>query len=153
VEANLWGFLFYGTELDLEPSPAAESLRGINPGAFVGFLLLFVRHAHKVLSASFYRGPLSATIKVGGVRGVPWLYFEYGTAMRGPSSELDDGFSFSVPTTTDELETRPSALVGGMLKQVLFGTNMSNWATQPDQIEALLKLGREYNHWAQPQSK
>jgi hypothetical protein len=150
VEATIWGMLFYATLLAIERNLQQTSFTGIHLYGLVGYLLVFIEHAGKMLSGWPYEGPLSIDVEVGGILGVPWLYVESGGLCQGPVSELDDVFSFSLPTTTDALRKQPDALVISMLQNILFGMNWAHYASDSSNLEALVRNGYRYNLWANP---
>jgi Schlafen, AlbA_2 len=156
IEANVWGMLFYGVELDIEIGPkqtgglVVTSTTGIHLYRLVGYLLVFVQHATQLMSGLGYAGPLSIEIALSGIRDVPWLYSENNSLMTGPISELDDGFSFDLQTTSDELRDRRDGLVMNMLQYILFGMNWSEYASDPKLLEDLMTAGYGYNFWGQP---
>jgi hypothetical protein len=98
-----------------------------------------------------YEGPLSIEITLSGILGVQWFYSLDRVGMYpGPVSELDDEFSFSLPTTTEMLKDRRDALVRSMLQSILFGMNWADYASDLGHLEELLRSGYEYNFWGNP---
>ena len=86
-EANIWGMLFYGTQIDGDHNGA----RGIHLYEFVGSVLAYVRHATKLFQALGYAGPILIEMTVASIRGMPWLYSHQGAWLESHSgSELDD---------------------------------------------------------------
>jgi hypothetical protein len=161
VETSIWGMLFYVTELAIEIGPLQTlrpdptildpTIKGIHLYRLVGYLLVFCEHAKQTLSRVGYLGPLSIDLTLGGILGVPWLYSEGGVGIyTGPVSELDDEFSFSLSTTTEELRERRDAIVMRMLEYILFGMNWADYASNPSVIEKLVRSGYEYNFWGKP---
>jgi hypothetical protein len=150
IEATIWGTLFYGTALLVERAVGRQSLSGIHLYSFVGHLLAFAEHANKMLSGWSYRGPLSIEVALSGILGVPWLYKGGGIPSQGPVSELDDAFSFSLSTTTEELRERSDGIVMSLLQYILFGMNWAQPASDPATLEALLRAGYKYNFWDEP---
>jgi hypothetical protein len=69
---------------------------------------------------------------------------------KGPVSELDDAFSFCLPTTSDEIRDRRDGLVMNMLQYILFGMNWSDYAGDPKLLEELLRSGYAYAFWGNP---
>lgn len=153
VEANIWGMLFYGTELDIEINLKSTSMSGIHLYGLVGYLLVFAEHANQMTSHFGRESPLSFDVTLSGVLGVPWLYSQdIGGIHEGPKSPLDDEFSFSLPTTTEELRKRPDALVMSMLQYILFAMNWSDFVNKPGRLESLLRSGYKYNSWGEPKA-
>jgi len=156
IEANIWGLVYYGTELEIEIGAKQtmglqqDSITGIHLYRFIGYLLVFAEHAKQVIARCGYQGPLTVNVAINGILGIPWLYSDDGFGIfRGPSSELDDGFSFAVPATTDTLKQQRDALVGDVLQQILFGMNLADRAGASS-LEKLLRSGYEYNSWGKP---
>ena len=157
VEANIWGMLFYGTELDIEIAPQgtrafqSNPISGIHLYRLVGHLLVFIEHATKMISRFSYEGTLSIDMTLSGILGVPLLYTRGDNVMyKGPISELDDDFSFSLPTTSEALRKQSDGLVMSMLQYILFGMNWPEYASSADSREALMRSGYEYNFWPEP---
>ena len=154
VEATIWGMLFYVTELAIEIGPLqtlrpdTPIIKGIHLHRLVGYLLVYCEHARHILSRVGYAGPLSIDVTLSGILGVPWLYSEDGVGIyTGPVSELDDAFSFSLSTTTEELRERRDAIVIRMLEYILFGMNWAAYASDRRVIENLVRSGYKYNSW------
>jgi hypothetical protein len=99
VEANVWGMLFYGTNLDTEINLRQTSISGIHLHRLVGHLLVFAEHAKQMMSSFGSERPLSIDVTLSGILGIPWLYTQgdMGGIYEGPKSPLDDEFSFSLP--------------------------------------------------------
>ncbi len=156
IEANIWGLIYYGTELEIEIGPKQtgglhqNSTRGIHLYRFLGYVLVCAEHAKQMIKRWAYQGPLTVDIAINGILGIPWLYSDDGFGIfRRPASELDDGFSFSLPATTDRLMQRRDALVADVLQQSMFGMNWANMAGASS-LERLLRNGYEYNFWGKP---
>ena len=117
---------------------------------FLGYVLICAEHAKQMITRWGYQGPLTVNVAINGILGIPWLYSDdaFGIFLR-PASELDDGFSFSLPATTDLLMERRDALVADMLQQILFGMNWADRAGASG-LEKLLRSGYEYNFWGKP---
>ena len=153
IDANIWGLLFYGAELEIEFGPnqirlVKEAIRGVHLYRFIGLLLVFTEHARQVISRLGYEGPLTVDVTLSGILGVQWLYSQDGMGMyQGPISELDDGFSFSLPTGTDVLQQRRDSIVRSMLQSILFGMNWADYASDAGNLEKLLRDGYGYNFW------
>ncbi len=98
-----------------------------------------------------YEGPVSVEASLSGILGVRWLHSPDGMGIyRGPASELDDAFSFSVPTTTEFLRERRDALVRDLLESILFGINGADYAIGTGHLEQLLRSGYTYNFCGNP---
>jgi hypothetical protein len=157
VEANIWGMLFYGSELDIEIGPKQTAglhqtpTTGIHLYRLVGYLLVFLAHAKQMITGFGYDGPLTIDIALSGIIDIPWLYSEDNMGIfKGPVSELDDAFSFCIPTTSDGLREHRDTLAMKMLQYILFGMNWSDYASKPELLEKLLRSGYRYNFWGEP---
>jgi len=86
VEANIWGMLFYGTDLDTEINLKSTSISSIHLYRLVGHLLVFTEHANQMTSRFGRESPLSFDVTLSGILGVPWLYFarRHGRHIRRP---------------------------------------------------------------------
>ena len=143
-EANIWGMLFYGTKI-AEVHNQGESL-SIHLYGFVGHVLLFIRHADKMLRALGYSGPLVIEVSLTSIQRVPWLYGA-GPAFTHPGSPLDNDISFSITTDTGALAQRPGEIAIDVLRCILFSVNWSELTE--GELEHLLADGRRYNGWSQ----
>jgi len=152
VEANVWGMLFYGTDLDTEINLKSTSISGIHLYRLVGHLLVFTEHANQMTSRFGGESPLSFDVTLSDILGIPWFYSQgdMGGIYEGPKSPLDDEFSFSLPTTSEELRKRPDALVMSMLQHILFAMNWSDYVNKPAGLESLLRTGYKCNSWGEP---
>jgi hypothetical protein len=150
VEANVWGMLFYGTDLPTKIILEQNTINGIHLHRFAGHLLVFAEHAKRMISCLGCVGPLSFDVTLSGIRGIPWLYADMGGICDGPKSPLDDEFSFSLPATSEELREQRDKLVLAMLQFVLFATNWSDFANRPASLESLLRSGYKFSMWKEP---
>jgi hypothetical protein len=153
IEANIWGLIYYGTQLEIEIGPKQtdgqhqNSTSGIHLYRFLGYILVCAEHAKRMIKHLAYEGPLTVNVAIDGILGIPWLYSDNGFGIfRRPASELDDGFSLSLPATTDRLIHQRDALVADVLQQSLFGMNWADMAGASS-LEKLLRSGYEYNFW------
>jgi hypothetical protein len=90
-------------------------------------------------------------VTLSGILGIPWLSSNDGVSIHdGPVSELDDAFSFSLSTTSQELRERPDMCVMTMLQFILFGMNWSEYASDSEMLKTLLRSGYGYNYWPEP---
>ena len=149
--------LFYGTELEIELGPKQtgglqqESIAGIHLYRLVGYLLVFAEHAKRMISLFGYEGPLSIEVTLSRILGIPWLYSQDGMGIyRGPASELDDGFSFSVPSSTDSLGKGRDGVARSLLQSILFGMNWADYAGDTAHLEKLVRSGYNYNFRGNP---
>jgi hypothetical protein len=149
-EANIWGLLFYGTLLDQNES----GVPGIHSYEFVGFILLFIRHANSMLKALGYSGPLLLDTTLAAIRDVPWLHGMGHGMGRGlsarPGSEFDDQFAFSISTTTEEFAEKPDRIAMEVVRSVFFSVNRSEMVDSTEKLEELLRMGYEFNYWGRP---
>jgi hypothetical protein len=150
-ESNVWGMLFYATKIDDNESGTL----GIHLGRFVGYVVLFVIHAGKMLKSAGYNGPLHVRIDLRSIRGVPWLYALARGAFgihKATGSELDDDFGFSLATTSELLFEKPDGIVMEVLRHVLFSAGLADLTETPSKLESLVRLGYEYNSWGRPEN-
>ncbi|MFY9731322.1 MAG: ATP-binding protein [Candidatus Acidiferrales bacterium] len=95
-EADIWGLIFYGTRIDenreylLTGAPDATNRTAIHLRQFVGYVLVFVASAAKMLQALDYSGPMHIEVRLQSIRGVGWLRFLDGetTERPGPNSMM-----------------------------------------------------------------
>jgi hypothetical protein len=145
-EADIWGLLFYGTNLE----GAARGLVGIHLRHLAGCVLLFLRHSSEMLKAMGYSGPILIELTLASILGVPWLYDEQGFADFKAGSELDDAADFAIETTTDVLEEKADKLAMDVLQYIGFSANWPALVDSPERLEALVRDGYQYNHWPPP---
>jgi len=147
-EANIWGMVFYGTQIDGEHTTGT---RGIHLYEFVGSVLIFVRQAAGLLQLLGYSGPVLIEATLASIRGVPWLYTQQGMWLESKAgSELDDDVSFSITTTTEELRERPNGIAMDLLRYVFFSVNWPEMVETPI-LEHVVRDGFTFNSWKQPE--
>ncbi|MDD5544701.1 MAG: ATP-binding protein [Acidobacteriia bacterium] len=146
LEANIWGMIFYATEIERE----TEQYSGIHLNHFLGQLLVFLKHANLMLRGFGYVGPLLLEMKQRKICGVPWIVFDGNKPIVGRASELDDQVSFSISTTSEAMDKRRDGLVMDILRYVFFATDWSEVADSPQELEKLVRTGYQYNSWNCP---
>jgi hypothetical protein len=146
LEANIWGLLFYATEIENEN----EHFKGIHLYHFVGQLLVFLEHARLVYSELKYLGNLSVQMTLNGIRNVPWIYAEHNRPVDGPFSVLDDTVTFSLNTTTDIFFPSVNPIAKEILEFVLFATNWPDVAIDQNMINDFIIKGYSFNMWKPP---
>ena len=149
-EVNTWGLLFYGTRI-VDNHGGTE---GVHLYEFVGLVLLFLRHADRMLRALSYSGPLLLNVALGWILQAPWLRSAEGgqwvSSVEG--SKLDDKVAFSLPTTAEELRSRPDGLGMEILRYVLLAVNAPDLVDAPEKLRNLIRQGYHFNSWPQPDS-
>lgn len=145
-EANVWGMLFYGTNLEGN----ARGLVGIHLHHLAGCVLLFLRHSSKMLKVMGYTGSLLIELSLASMLGVPWLYDDRGFAEFKPGSELDDAAAFAVQTTTDVLEENADKVAAEALQYIAFSANWPDLVDSPEKLVRLVRAGYRYNNWDVP---
>jgi hypothetical protein len=142
LEANVWGMLFYATEIQ-------EEIRGrqaIHPFQFVGYVLLFVKHAARMLPKIGYSGALVVDMTLQSIGGVPWT----SSGGSGPSSQLDDEASFGIETTSDVLAENPDRIAMDLLRYSFFATNWPDAVHTQQRLQNLVLEGYRFNFWPLP---
>lgn len=119
MEANVWGMLFFATELEEH----RNEFKGMHFYQCLGNLLVFLRYASISFPKLGYSGPVHIEMRMNGMRGVRWIYSTSGFPEGGPSSELDDEIQFPLQTETDELIKTPDRLAINILRYVFYATN------------------------------
>jgi hypothetical protein len=142
-EVNVWGMLFYVTRIDADH----HGTEGIYVRQFVGYLLLFIEHAGRMLQRLGYSGPLQIDVALSSLRSTRWLDIQPGGSWFVPKSgsELDDQLIFSVSTTSEELSSKPEAVLMEVLKNVFFAVNWSDLVKTTEKLEKLIREGRSFN--------
>ena len=147
-EASVWGALFYAVELDTDHGPTKARMEGIHTYQVVGYILLFVRHAAKILRAIGYSGPLLIEVALGSILGVPWLRAAYGVLMQSDvRSVLDDDVGFSIRTTAEELLRRSDGIAVEIVRRVFLSVNWPGMVDSAQECERLIRSGYEFNSW------
>jgi hypothetical protein len=145
-ESNVWGMLFYCTQIDGNHNGNS----GIHLYQLVGRVLLFVRHAGKMLTAMGYSGPILIETTLRYMLNVVWLYDLHGQVHSRQGSELDDDIAFSINTTSEELREKSDAIAMDILRYVFFSVNSSDLIDKPLDFEMLIRKGYMYNIWSDP---
>jgi hypothetical protein len=155
-EADIWGLIFYGTRIDenhqflLTGTPDVTSTTAIHLRQFVGYVLVFVANAAKILQALDYSGPIHIEVRLKSIRGVGWLRFVDGVASERPGSELDDEVAFTIPVSSSELNSRPDGIAMDVLRYALFSVNSSDLVDTPQALEQVIRDGYSFNFWSTP---
>jgi hypothetical protein len=142
-EGNIWGLAYYTAPIGERRS----EYTGIHTNEFIGHLLVFLHHACVLVQRVRYTGPLHVELLMDGARNVPWIAFPHGFAETGPNSEFDNTVTFTVDTTTDELQNECDRLASDLLQYVFFAINWPGVADNAEKLAALVGVGYEYNYW------
>ena len=147
-EVNVWGLLFYGVRVDENDSGE----HGIHLFRFIGYILLFVRHAGRLLRRMGYSGPLHIESSLGPIWGIKWLLPDVSGAWLNPlpGSELDNAVAFSLSRTSEELAERPDNVAMEILKVILYAVNLYGLTDSRQEVERLLRAGYHFNFWGDP---
>lgn len=143
LEANVWGLLFYGTQIEDD----TQAKGGIHLYHLVGCVLLFLRHAAGMLRVLGCVGPLLVEAQLKSVLGLPWLFAPSGFVQSKKGSELDDDVSLSIETTSEALQENSDRIAGDLLQQIGFSLNWPEIADTPERLQVLVKSGYRYNAW------
>lgn len=148
LEANVWGLLFYATEIEHH----REAYSGIHLNDFLGNLLAFIKHSSLLLQELSYVGPLHIEMRLQSMCGVPWVYSYQGAVPTpGPVSELDNEVTFSIATTSEALAQKPDRISMDILRYVFFAMNWLGEADTDEKLKNLVKAGYGYNLWRVPE--
>jgi hypothetical protein len=143
-EANTWGMLYYLVRIDEDHNGTP----GIHIRQFVGYLLLFVRHAGQMLGDLGYFGSVRLSIELRSLLRVQWLDVSRGNWFNArPGSELDDDLPFSIATTSETLISKPDLIVRELLRFIFFSVNWSELVDSQDKLEKLIREGHEFNRY------
>jgi Schlafen, AlbA_2 len=146
LEATVWGSMFYGVEIDTAHTHAG--IDGIHPCEVVGYLLLFIDHAGKILNAAGYSGPLSIQFAMSAIVGVPWLQIQYGGfVLAGAKSELDNEIIFTFATTIEEILAHRDDVVWQVVERLFCSVNWPNAVGTDENRKNLMSLAYRYNSW------
>lgn len=147
-EVNIWGLLFYGVRVDEHD----DGEPGIHLFRFIGYILLFVRHAGRLLRRMGYSGPLHIESSLGPIGGTKWLQPDVSGAWLNslPGSELDNAVAFSISRTSEQLAESPDSVSIEILKVILFAVNLAGLADSQHKLEGLLRAGYHFNFWGNP---
>src|SRR5258708_16871492 len=97
-EANIWGMVFYVTELD--EKEYTRHLSGIHAYSFVGHLLLFLRHAIDLFKLTGLAGPILVDASFRAIRDPKLVY----------AGSIAEGFPSIGPTKQASGRAEPSTL-------------------------------------------
>jgi hypothetical protein len=152
VEANVWGLLFYGVQIeDDHYAGGQQNIRGIHLNQFIGSILVFIYHAQEMIQGLGYSGPLLVETALTSLRNVQWLFSPGGNPWieTKAGSVLDDDVTFSIDTSSDELRERPDGVVMNILRYIFFSVDWPG-LTEPLKLEQMVRNGYTYNSWGQP---
>jgi hypothetical protein len=144
LDASIWGQLFYGTH-DLLASEVKE--QGVYTLRFVGYVLLFIRHAAKMLDSLHYSGPVAIEIVLSWILGLRWLHRFEGYLDGEEGSRLDNEVTIEAATTTDEVLRNPDGVAAQLLRQVLFSVNCPALVDTQEKVDMLVRKGYSFNDW------
>lgn len=145
-EANLWGMLFYCAQIEQERNEGW----GIHRNQFVARILLFTKHAAKLLLAMGYSGPVLIETAMTSILGVRWFYDGGGWLEPKQGAELDDGFTFSIDTTVESLNEGLEDVAMEILRRVFFAVDWADLISKPEKLKDLVVTGYRYNGWTSP---
>jgi Arc/MetJ family transcription regulator len=150
LEANIWGLLFYASEMDEQ---VAAGQTGIHVNRFLGQVMVFLKHAQDMLPRLGYVGPLVVEIKLEGICGAQWIFYKWeDNPAKGPVSDLDDEVSFSLAITTDDLALKIDGVARDLLRLIFFAMNWSNMAESDQALMETIKAGYKFNMWTIPEA-
>jgi hypothetical protein len=92
-----------------------------------------------------YSGPIHIETTLSSLLRTKWLDPRQGWFSERPGSELDDAVKYSTTTTSEELFDSPDAIVGEILRYILFSVNWSTLVDTQERLEDLVRQGREFN--------
>ena len=147
-EANVWGMLYYGTEIEGDHNGTS----GIHLYQFVGYVLVFIHHACKMLQALGYSGPILIETALASILRVQWLYSQRWVAGVSaiPGSELDNDVRFSITMTSEALLEKPDRVAMDVLRYIFLSVNWPDLVDTPQKLEDLVRSGYTYNSWREP---
>jgi hypothetical protein len=137
--------LFYCAQIEQERNEGW----GIHRNQFVARILLFTKHAAKLLVAMGYSGPVLIEIAMTSILGVPWFYDAGGWLEPKQGAELDDGFTFSIDTTVESLNDGLDDVAMEILRRVFFAVDWADLISKPEKLKDLVLTGYRYNGWTQ----
>lgn len=145
LEANVWGMLFYATEIEQHH----EYFNGMHVYSYLGHSLVFLRHAAEVLNELGHDGTLIITLRLDSIRGAQWVYagMTPSSVAYGPSSVLDNDAEFSFETSVSDLLDKLDEVVRTLARFTFFSTNWVDAVTDKQMFENLLKTAYRYNGW------
>ena len=145
-EFNVWGMLFYGSNLESVERDGS----GIHLGHLAGCVLLYIMHSANVLRKLAYSGPILIEVGLASMLGVPWLYPQGGWLDTRQGSVLDEDATFSIGVSTEDMLARPDGLAMEALSQIAFSANFPEIVDTSQNLEQLIRYGYEYNFWNAP---
>jgi len=148
LEANVWGMLYYASEIE----HVYENVAGIHLSSLLGHILVFLEHARQLYSTLGYDGTIEVRLILERIRGKPFLYFPMNIPESGPSSRLDDSFGFDLLVSSGRLKSQRDDVATDILRTLLFAMNWPDAATNPVSIRQFLAYGYKFNFWHAPRS-
>jgi hypothetical protein len=153
LETNVWGMVFYAARLDEtdHPSNSKNALTGIHLYEFVGYLLMFLKHAADLFRRTGLIGPILVDASLRSIRDRRWVFahqFVPGMTPIGttrPPSGIDDEFALSVPTTVEHLSANLNSVAMEILRSVFFSLDWSGLVDTQEKLETLIQQGHYFN--------
>lgn len=152
LECNIWGLMFYASEIQEDFRIVEEDVNGIHIYSFLGHICVFLRHAKALMDAYDLMVPMDIELKFDGIRGVNWIYCQGPATIKGPSSELDDSVLIKFYVSAADIRDRTDGLVMDLLDNVLFSMNWSQLVGDRDKLRELLVEAYRYNSWPKPEA-
>jgi len=142
AEANIWGMLFYATQIDGNHGGTL----GIHPYQVAGYVLVFIRHATELLQELGYSGLIVITGILTSVLKAQWLDPRGGMGFHlKMGSELDDEVEFSLVITAEALRETPDRIAADLLRYIFFSVNWPDVVDRTERLEALVTWGHKFN--------
>jgi len=150
LEANVWGMVFYAMQINEIDYPHNQT--GINAYAFVGHLLVFLRHANDLFRLIGLVGPILIETSFQSIRDRKWLYLRRVMQGMAPidatkvSSGLDDEFTLSVPTTVENLRENLDGVAKEILQSIFFSLDWGDIVDSQTKLDSLIQHGHGFNN-------
>ena len=152
LETNVWGQMYYATELERALPTGSGGEKGMNLASLVGCLLVYLEHARMMYSQVGFDGVLRFFIRLERILRVPFLYTDaHGFPELSPNSRLDDTLQFYADLPSEDLQGHRDNIARELLRTIFLGLNWQNAATE-ESIIGLVNRGYKYNGWEQPTS-
>lgn len=143
LEANVWGQLYYATEVE----EVTNSQNVIHFHLLLGHLLVYLEHARVFYEKLGFNGTLHFIVRLERVLRRPLYSRRIGFMQTPPASQFDDVVEFSADFTSDVLENTRDKIAAQLIRTMLFALNWPGAAADESTAEMYMADAYDFNSW------
>lgn len=143
LEANVWGHLYYATEIE----EVNEAQLVIHLHLLLGHLLVYLEHARLFYEKVGFNGTLDFVVRLEHVLRVPLFSRRVGFRQTPPASRFDDVVEFEAHFTSAILQSARDTIATQLIRTILFALNWPGAAMEEPTAQMFLGDAYEFNGW------